>query len=57
MFKPVSTFMYSEKKINLNLHLISKAQCLKENWREPSAVNLLNLGCPAYYLYGKTKIL
>ena len=31
MFKPVSTFTYSEKKINLNLHLISKAQCSKEN--------------------------
>ena len=30
--------------------------CSKENWREPSAPNLQNLGCPAYDLYEKIKI-
>ena len=30
--------------------------CSKENWREPSALKLYNLGCPAYDLHEKTKI-
>ena len=28
----------------------------KENWSEPSALNLENLGCPAYDLYENSKI-
>ena len=30
--------------------------CSKQNWREPSALKLKNLGYPAYDLYEKTKV-
>ena len=49
----------SSVKINLfeSFYPVSAKLCSEENWKEPGALNLQNLGFPgAYYLYEKNKI-
>ena len=56
--------LWQDAKIDLKMFLVEylcnfcgcSRLCSKENWREPSALKLYNLGCPAYDLYEKSKI-